>query len=361
MRIALAYNQRPTIIAEGGSTNGDGADASLSASDTFVEWDEPDTIAAVAEALRCFGDVVLLEAIDGFPRKLARARPDLVFNMAEGLNGPSREAQVPAIAEFLGLRYTGSDPLTLALALHKGRTKELWATRGVPTAPFVLIETEDDLPALARFAHYPAFVKPAWEGSSKGITQANYVTTPQAATDRARALLHSYREPVLAEAYLPGEEFTVAILGNGATAECLPIIRYRFEILPPGSVPIVGYEAKWLWDTPDADFEILECPAAISASLADAIRANALAAYRSLNCRDWARVDLRLDGAGVPQVIEINPLPGVIPDPAAHSCLPRAAAEVGMTHAELIQRVVRIAWSRVTGEELALPLAGAVS
>lgn len=361
MRIALAYNQRPTVIAEGNSTNGDGGAASLSAPDTFVEWDEPDTIAAVADALRFFGDVVLLEAIDGFPHKLSRARADLVFNMAEGLNGPSREAQVPAITEFLGLPYTGSDPLTLALALHKGRTKELWATRGVPTAPFALIESEDDLAALEWFAHYPAFVKPAWEGSSKGITQANYVATPQAAIERAHELLVTYREPVLAEAYLPGEEFTVAILGNGAAAECLPIVRYRFEILPAGAVPIVGYEAKWLWDTPDADFEILECPAAISESLAATIRTTALAAYRSLNCRDWARVDLRLDGPGRPQVIEINPLPGVIPDPAAHSCLPRAAAEVGMTHAELIQRVVRIAWMRLTGEAPARPLAGAVT
>lgn len=362
MRIALAYNQRPQDVADEILAVGDGVHESLKRADTFVEWDEPATIAAVADALRAFGDVIPLEAIGDFPARLAEARVDLLFNMAEGLRGPSREAHVPAIAEFLGIPYTGSDPLTLTIALHKGRSKDIWMQRGVPTAPYVLLESEDDLPRLTRFDQYPLFLKPAWEGSSKGITEANLVSTPPAAVERARFLLAEYGEPVMAEAYLPGDEFTVAVLGNGAEAQCLPLVRYRFEVLPQGAVPIVGFEAKWIWDQPDADFEILECPADIPHALAATIRRNALAAYHALGCRDWARVDLRQGADGVPYVVEINPLPGVIPDPAAHSCFPRAAAQVGMTYAELIRRAVQIAWRRLTGEELAVrPLAGATT
>ena len=350
MRLGLAYNQRPTAI----STR---RVAALSpqaprTTDQFVEWDEPETIASVADALRGFGDVVLLEAIGDFPRRLAEARVDFLFNMAEGVAGPSREAHVPAIAEFLGVPYTASDPLTLAIALHKGRTKEILRQRAVPTPPFLLLESFGDLGRLDG-VEYPLFLKPAWEGSSKGISAANRVESPRAAKARTEHQLAEYRQPVLAESYLPGEEFTVAVLGNHEDARCLPIIRYRFETLPHGALPIMGFEAKWVWDTPDAGLEVLECPADIAPELVERIQATALAAYRAIGCRDWARVDVRLDAEGVPNVLEINPLPGIIPDPAANSCFPRAAAAAGLSYAELIQTVVRIAWRRVAGRELA--------
>ncbi len=356
MRLGLAYNQRPTAI----STR---RDAALSphaplTTDQFAEWDEPETIAAVADALRAFGDVVPLEAIGDFPRRLADARVDLLFNMAEGLAGPSREAHVPAIAEFLGVPYTASDPLTLAIALHKGRTKEMLRQRGLPTPPFLLLASFGDLSRLDG-VQYPLFLKPAWEGSSKGISAANRVTSARAAKAQAERLLATYRQPVLAESYLPGEEFTVAVLGNDEDARCLPLIRYRFETLPKGALPIMGFEAKWVWDTPEASLDVLECPAESPAELADRIQATALAAFSAIGCRDWARVDIRLDADGVPNVLEINPLPGIIPDPAANSCFPHAAAAAGLSYAELIQTVVRIAWRRVAGRELAVPtLAG---
>src|SRR6185436_10098227 len=127
------------------------------------------------------------------------------------------------------------------------------------------------------------------------------------------------------------------------------------------ALPIMGYEAKWVWDTQATPMEVLECPADISAPLAQAIRQTSLDAYRALNCRDWARVDVRLDHACVPHVIEINPLPGIIPNLAENSCFPRAAAASGLTYDELIQSVVRIAWRRHTGRDFKVPvsLAGA--
>jgi D-alanine-D-alanine ligase len=357
MRLALAYNQKPNAISH--RDDALSPQASISCNDQFLEWDEPETIAAVEDALRAFGEVVRLEAVGDFAERLADVRPDLLFNMAEGLSGPNREAHVPAIAEFLGIPYTASDPLTLAIALHKGRTKEILTQRGVPTPSSVLIESFGDLSRLEG-AVFPLFLKPAWEGSSKGIAGANRVESARAAKARAEQLLATYRQPVLAERYLPGAEFTVAILGNGHETRCLPTIRYRFETLPEGALPVMGYEAKWVWDAPDAALDVLECPARVPPVLNDMIQTTALAAYRALGCRDWARVDLRLDERSVPNVLEINPLPGIIPDPAANSCFPHAARAAGMGYAELLQTVTRIAWRRITGRELGvLTLAGA--
>ena len=351
LRIGLAYNQRPLGVDASLDTEVDSSHDS-SPSDVFVEWDEPETVSSVANALRPFGQVVLLEAVHDFPECLAEARVDFLFNMAEGLRGPNREAHVPAIAEFLGIPYLGSDPLTLCLTLHKARAKEILLQRGVPTPPYLLVETATDLESLRSFEHYPAFLKPAWEGSSKGIAEANLVETPDAAIARAAELLTQYEQPVLIEAFLTGDEFTVAVMGNGDAAHCLPLIRYRFSALPGNALPIMGIEAKWLWDQPGADFTILECPAEIDAGLRIQIESTALAAYRALGCRDWSRVDVRLDESGSSHILELNPLPGVIPDPDEHSCFPYAASVAGMTYDKLIQEATRVAWRRIAGEEL---------
>ncbi|MGD2134644.1 MAG: hypothetical protein PVF27_00720 [Gemmatimonadales bacterium] len=361
MRIGLAYNQRPNDVGDRSDGGREASPEPPQPVDAFVEWDEPETIDAVANALGLFGEVVPLEAVGDFPRRLAEAHVDLLFNMAEGTHGPNRESHVPAIAEFLGVRYLGSDPLALGLALHKGRAKEVFRQRGVRTPQSWLIEAEDDLPAL-QAAEYPLFLKPVWEGSSKGIAEANHVATPADATARTLELLATYRQPVLAERYLPGEEYTVAVMGNGAEITALPVIRYRFGGLPPDALPIMGYEAKWLWDVPESPLDILECPAAIAPARERALADLAIRAYRALGCRDWARVDLRLDADDAPHVIEVNPLPGVIPDPIANSCFPCAAAAGGLSYDELIQRAARIAWRRLTGRDLPVAsVAGVVS
>src|SRR5579884_3596222 len=199
MRIGLAYNEKPDPAS---------AEEPPSNTDAFAEWDDPSTIAAVEQALGLFGPVIRLEADQFFPQKLALARPDLVFNMAEGLHGQNREALVPAICEYLNIPYTGSDPLTLGLSLHKARTKELLAYRGVPTAPFACVATPAELDGVA--LPFRVFVN-------------NLCHTPEELRERVLFLLERYAEPVLVETYLPGPEFTVAIFGNGAEASCLPV------------------------------------------------------------------------------------------------------------------------------------------
>jgi D-alanine-D-alanine ligase len=387
-RIGFVYNQKPDLPAlrleDGDPQSEDEPPSSVSSDDQFAEWDSAETIAAVENALSALGEVVRLEADADFPLRLRHSRIDLAFNIAEGLRGPNREAHVPAICEFFGVPYSGSDPFTLSLCLDKARTKECLAWHGIPTARFAVArsrsstELHDILrgsattsaPASATTStfpvatsvtasaarrsllRFPLFVKPVHEGSSKGITERNFCRDAQELETQVTLLLEKYEQPVLIEEYLPGAEFTCAVLGNGDAATVLPIVGMRYHALPDGALPVYGYEAKWLWDRPDNPLDIFECPARIDDTLRHSIEATVLATYRALGCRDWSRVDIRLDAAGVPNVVEVNPLPGILPDPADNSCLPKAARAAGMSYDELIQACARHAAER---QGVALP------
>jgi D-alanine-D-alanine ligase len=369
VRIGFAYNLKPSAVPSStGDSTAPGTEVSPQASaaaskssgrelrsdlpqpDLYAEWDEPETIDAVEKALAGLGKVIRLEADAEFPRKLMAAKPDFVFNIAEGLYGVNRESHVPAICEFLGVPYHASDPLTLSLALHKGRAKEIMAYYGVPTAPFIVANSRADARNVT--LPFPLFAKPALEGSSKGITVRSLCANRAKLVSVVGDLLDVYQEPVLIETYLSGPEFTVAIVGNGREARCLPIVGFKFDELPLNAPPIYGYEAKWLWDTPERPLELFECPARIDKGLAREIRNVALSAYRVLGCRDWGRVDIRCDAAGRPMVVEVNPLPGILPNPKDNSCFPKAARAAGMSYDTLIQTVADIAWRRISGKSL---------
>jgi D-alanine-D-alanine ligase len=351
-RIGFAYNQKPELMAaddvaelvhddEEPPSSGAGVATLVApapaADDEYAEWDSRDTIDAVASALARHGDVIRLEATDDFPQELRDARPDIVFNIAEGLRGPNREAHVPAICEFYGIPYSGSDPFTLALCLDKARTKEILRASGVPTADWWLVRSRDDLRALcAKKPRFPLFAKPVHEGSSKGITEKNFVDSVAALKRVVTDLLVRYEQPVIVETFLPGAEFTCGVLGNGVTARVLPIVGINFDSLPEGAIPIYGFEAKWLWDRPDNPLDIFSCPARISDSLRAEIEDVVLRAYDVLGCRDWSRIDVRLGADGRVNIVEVNPLPGILPDPAENSCLPKAARAAGIDYDGLI-------------------------
>jgi len=370
-RIGFAYNQKPEQSAaltedesetprseeDPPSTGRDDASrilqaptanagvASSSDDDLYAEWDSARTIDAIAGALAAYGEVIRLEAAPDFPERLRAEKPDLVFNIAEGLHGVNRESHVPAICEFLGVPYSGSDPLTLSICLDKARAKEVLSYHRVPTAPFLLVESAEDLDRLLAGALplsppseiMPLFVKPVHEGSSKGITERNFVRNADELEAQVRFLLETYRQPVLVEEFLPGAEFTCGVIGNGADARVLPIVGMNFAALPTGAMPIYGYEAKWIWDRPESPLDIFACPAPITETMRTGIERVALRAYRVLGCRDWSRIDVRLDADGVPNIVEVNPLPGILPDPADNSCLPKAARAAGLSYEELIQ------------------------
>ena len=393
-RIGFAYNQKPEVPALrledgaedalpdeeppsnaphewGGHANdgdasrpGVGVAADL-VDDEFAEWDSAETIAAVEQALGALGDVIRLEANADFPERLRAVQPDIVFNIAEGLGGANREAHVPAICEFFGVPYSGSDPFSLSLCLDKARTKEFLAYHGVPTAPFALIRNAAEIPAMldrlttrktrsgGTRLRLPLFVKPVHEGSSKGITEDNYCRTVDEAQAQTAFLLERYAQPVLVEEYLPGREFTCAVMGNGDGAHVLPIVAMNFDALPPGALPVYGFEAKWLWDDRRHPLEIFECPAWIDEALRSRIEEVVLSAYHVLGCRDWSRIDVRLDAVGVPNVVEVNPLPGILPNPEDNSCFPKAARAAGLSYDALIQCSLRFA-----AERQGIPLSG---
>lgn len=285
-----------------------------------------------------FHDVTLIEADENAFEKFKKLRPDLVFNVAECANGISREAQIPAMLDMLQIPYTGSDPLTLATCLDKARTKEVLSYHNIPTAKFLLVESISDLQNFD--LRFPVIVKPVAEGSGKGIFNSSLLNNLDKLKENLTDSLKTYNQPFLVEEFLPGREFTVAIIGNGKDTEVLPIVEINLSELPKELAPIYSYEAKWVVDTRDNPLNIFSCPAKIDTELQKKITNIALKTYKVLRCRDWSRIDIRLDVKGEPNIIEINPLPGILPDPKDNSCFPKAARTGGMSYEEMINKVL---------------------
>jgi D-alanine-D-alanine ligase len=364
LRVGLVYNQKKEDSSQQSETN-DTTDppglsggrspltpqlsaispANLNVNDLYAEWDTPETINAVRTALEEYHDVTMIEADEFAIERLRTERPEIVFNIAEGLHGVSREAQIPALLEMLNIPYSGSDPLTLGICLDKSRTKEILSYYNIPTPRFSVVHTIDELAQVPE--RFPMLVKPLHEGSSKGIYNASLVRSSAELAMQVRKVLQEYREPALVEEFLEGREFTVAMLGNGDHCTVLPIVEIKFDSLPAGVNPIYSYEAKWIWDRSESPLDIFECPAQLTPELRSAIEQVCRTTYRTLRCRDWSRIDLRLDRSGTPQIIEVNPLPGILPRPEDNSCFPKAARAAGLTYNQLIQSVLAIAARRI--------------
>lgn len=315
--------------------------------DANAELDAEHTIAAVAEALRWAGhEVVLIEGDQNVAARLLERPLDIAFNMREGLRGDSRESQIPALLEMLGIPYTGSNVLSLAVSLDKPTAKKLLTCHGVPTPRFRAVPPGGR--ADLRGLRFPLFVKPAHEGSSMGITPDS-VCRDRASLDEQVSRVHRlYRQEALVEEFIDGREFTVGIVGNSDPL-ILPILEINFQFCPPEHGPVYSYQFKTEWD---AD-EYYLCPAPISDELAARLRQTALDAYRALGCRDVGRVDIRLGRNGVPQVLEVNPLPGLTP---AFSDLPRAALAAGMHYEELVNLILEAALTRYGLSSVGRPL-----
>jgi D-alanine-D-alanine ligase len=316
------------------------------------EFDSPATVEAVAGVLRGLGhDADLLG--DGRPllERLLADPPDFVFNFAEGHGvGRSREARVPAVLEMLGIPYSGSDPLTLAVTLDKDCAKRLVASAGIPVPRGRLFLPGDDLDAVRRGPDLPytAIIKPAWEGSSKGIRGKCVVDRAGELADALEALAGRQRQPVLIEEYIPGEELTVGIVGNDPP-EVVGVMR----VLPREATErfVYSLEVKRDWRRQVR----YECPARLPAGQLRTAAETALAAYRALGCRDVSRVDLRLRD-GVPYFLEVNPLPGINPE---SSDLVLMGGMAGWDYERLIAGILNAALARYglpVGRRAALPL-----
>ncbi|MCX7974117.1 MAG: D-alanine--D-alanine ligase [Candidatus Aminicenantes bacterium] len=311
--------------------------------DWLAECDSDETIEAIKEALAERWEVVPIESDDEAYNKLRESKPDLVFNIAEGISGPNREAYIPTICEMLNLPYTGSDPLTLSLCLDKSRAKEILSFYQIPNPKFWILDGFNENWFKVEF---PSIVKPLYEGSSKGIRDNSVVRTIQELERKVAEIINDYHQPALVEKFLSGREFTVGVLGNSPNLEILPIIEIDHSYLPAGANPIYSYEAKWIWDRPENPLPLFRCPAEISPQLKVRIEEVVIQTWKALRIRDWCRMDLRLDETGEPNILEVNPLPGILPRPEDNSCLPKAARTAGYTYNRLIQRIVEIAGQR---------------
>lgn len=306
--------------------------------ETEAEFDSPGTIQAIATAIESFGHtVVQLEAKPELPRRLLATKPDVVFNIAEGIRGRGREAQVPALLELLGIPYSGSDSTTMSLCLDKGLTKQILRAANIETPEWqVLVTGREKLKTL----RYPVIVKPNAEGTSKGITSASVFHDEPSALAAAKILIERYRQPALIEEYIAGREFTVGLLGD-RRPQVLPPLELVF--LRGDATPVYGYEEKQKW----MDYMRWDCPANLTPSELENIEKIAIDTFIALNCRDVARIDLRMAKDGTVYVIECNPLPGLAPD---YSDLCNIAKTAGLDFRTLIAEILAGCIKRSRGE-----------
>ena len=305
--------------------------------DMQAEFDEPETVEAIEKALQKGGYTsVLIEATEHFPEKLRAAEPDIVFNIAEGIGGRSREAQIPAILDYYGVPYTGSDAAALAVALDKALTKRLASGIGIRTPYFFTIDSEDFI--LPGDAVFPMILKPNAEGSSKGISDTSVAADEGELRAKAAAELELYGGEIMAESYIDGREFTVGIIGNGSLAkayEPMEIIYRRKR----GDYKVYSYEVKRNY----REYIGYKCPAEVDISQNEIMKASALSLFRLLGCRDFARMDFRMTEDGTVYFIEANPLPGLAPE---YSDYPMLAGFNGIDYDRTVLSVLDEALAR---------------
>lgn len=331
MRIGLAVNLKSEAVRPTGPVTDDWDE----------EFDSPETVDSLAAVIRGMGhEPVLLGDGEALVRRVLEHRPDFVFNIAEGTGvGRSREARVPAFLEMLGIPYSGSDPLTLSAALDKAIARKLVEGGAVRVPRGFAVEPTDSETLIAQRAGelvFPVVVKPAWEGSSKGIRARCLVDDAKELVRIISELRRDYAQSLLVEEFVSGAELTIGIVGNAP-----PRVVGVMEVVPLQKSDrfLYSLEVKRNW----RECVRYESPARLNPETQRQIESAALEAWDRLGCRDLCRMDFRLNAVGEPVFIEANPLPGLNP---ITSDLVILAKGVGMTHESLIREILLGALSR---------------
>ncbi len=326
--VGLIFNARKGIVEPG----------SIEA-----EYDSMETINAIKKAIEKNGYSVELIGADGeIFEKLKNAKIDLAFNIAEGPKMDSRESLVPVLLEMQRIPYTGSTPLTLAIGLDKAKTKEILIANDIGTPRFQVFKSPKE--KLNRKMKFPLIVKPVCEGSSVGITNDSVVRNEKELQRQVNFVFEKFKEPVIAEEFIDGREFSAAIVANGKPT-VLPIVEFNFDCLPKGAKKMHSFEAKWVWDTMEKPLPLYKCPAKLTEGQRKKMESVAIAAFNALDCRDLCRIDLR-EKNGKIFVLEINPLPGLNPDPKCNSVFPTAIRASGIKFEKIINDVIESACRR---------------
>lgn len=326
MKIGLTYDLRQEYLAAGYSE------------EETAEFDRPDTIEAIANAVRELGhEPDRIGNVRQLTAQLAAGvRWDLVFNICEGMYGRAREAQVPALLDAYDIPYTFSDPLIMALSLDKGLTKTVVRAAGVPTPDFAVVAKLGDVDQVA--LPFPVFAKPIAEGTGKGVDPRSKIDTANDLRAVCHDLLDRFRQPVLVEQFLPGREFTVGLWGTDSAAAVIGTL--EIVLLDQAEPEVYSYTNK---EKCEELVEYRLARASEDEKVREAERIS-LAAWRALGCRDAGRIDVRCDQHGQPCFIEVNPLAGLHP---AHSDLPILCTKLGIPYLTLIRRIVNSASERV--------------
>jgi len=330
MNVAVCFNQVPPKLLKG------------EAGDRISEEGAETEARAVRRALSEFGHRAVLVPlgadIAAFITELRAAEPAIVFNLCEGFWGDSRkEMHVAALLDLLGYVYTGAPSLALGLTQDKVRTKDLLVHHHLPTPRYFLVEIGEQYPKTCDLT-YPLFVKPRFEDASLGITTASIVESEGELKKRIQYVHEAYRQGALVEEYIEGREINAAVIGN-ASPEALPLSEICFRSGLARS--IVSYEGKWCEDSPEFAGTEPVCPAPLSTEEEFLLRDVTLRAYKILECRDYARVDIRLRG-GIPYILEINANPDISPDAG----LSRAARVGGIPYPQLIEDILNMSIKR---------------
>ena len=310
--------------------------------DYFSEFDSPKTINAIKVALESYGnEVVLVEADSGLLEFFKKSNVNIVFNIAEGINGISRESQVPAILDFLEIPYTGSNVLTLALALDKAMTKKIFGYENIPTPNFQLFKSPDE--KLSGDMKFPLIVKPNHEGSAKGLSAKSVVDTAERLYEEVKSTCAIYKQEILVEEFIEGRELTVGILGN-KNPEILPILEIDFANCAQSGEFFYSWRMKEYQG--DESLHLVPeflCPAKLGEDITKTVKDTALSAHRALGCFDLSRVDIRLSKDNIPYVLEVNPLPGLDPDESNLTIMSNAA---DIPYRDLINGILKSAQER---------------
>ena len=331
MRIGISYDLKDKVPRPHGQPE-----------DALEEYDSLETVEAIAKAVEAqHHSAAKLGGGREFLKNIAEQRVDLVFNIAEGLgNYRSREAQVPSVLEMLGIPYSGSDPLCLAVCLEKPLTKKLVSFSGVATPRWQVVSDSRQLEELewGQFP-LPAFAKPAHEGSSKGIRITSRLENTQQVKEAVARLLEYYQQPVMVEEFINGEEVTVGLIGNSP-----PKVVGIMRVVPRKKTDnfVYSLEVKRNWES----LLTYECPALLGKSVLQDVADSSLKAFEALGCRDFARMDFRISPDGTPYFLEVNPLPGLNPKSGD---LPIMAGKMGWTYEVLISAILNAALQRYHG------------
>ena len=256
--------------------------------------------------------------------------PDVMFNNCTGISGKSSQPQIAGMLELTNIPFTGSGQTAHTLALYKPLAKQIMFFNGIPTPRFAVVSHSEE--ELSDGLQYPVIIKPEHEGSSIGISEKSIAHSSEEAKKVAVAVINEYRQPALIEEFIVGREFTVGVLGGKTLL-----------VLPPMEMLLCTKSAIYFRDNKINDSVQTRCPADLTPNLLELIETTVLGAFKALGCRDYARIDVRVDHNDIPYAIDINTLPGLEPD---YSDFPRIAKGAGLSYKQLINYLLECALER---------------